>query len=247
MSMKIAVVIGALAGAGVLLAPAVVQAGQPAEPHAGSGHEGPAGHDHDATTSHSFDDVERWVEVFDDPERDSWQRPDEVIEFLEIDAGDVVADLGAGTGYFSVRLARVVGDGGRVLAVDIESSLVDHIRGRAEGESLSQIVPVLAEPDDPKLPEGQVDLVLVVDTWHHINDRIRYLDRLSSALKGGGRLAIVDFHEGELPVGPPPGHKLSRDAVVAELTEASWRLAAESEELPYQYLLVFVPPGGAEE
>jgi SAM-dependent methyltransferase len=218
-------------------------AGQQAEPqteeHAGHGQDG---HEHDATASHSFEDVERWTRVFDNPERDAWQLPETVIEFLGVEEGHVVADLGAGTGYFTVRLARAVGDTGRVLAVDIEPALIEHLRQRAEDEDLPQVDPILGEPDDPKLPAKQVDLVLVVDTWHHIDDRISYLGDLSQALSSGGRVAIVDFHEGELPVGPPPGHKLSRDAVLEELTEAGWILDAESEDLPYQYLLVFRPP-----
>lgn len=238
-----------LALAGVLAlatAPALVaqhdtgdRAQQHADGHDGHGHEG---HEHDATASHSFEDVERWTRVFDDPERDSWQLPERLIEFLGVDRGDVVADLGAGTGYFTVRLARAVGDAGQVLAVDIEPALVDHIRERAEKESLPQVVPILGEPDDPKLPEATVDLVLIVDTWHHINDRIAYLEGLSQALSPGGKIAIVDFREGELPVGPPAGHKLSRDAVHEELTEAGWILDSESEDLPYQYVLVFRPP-----
>jgi SAM-dependent methyltransferase len=233
-----------------LAAPPAPAAGQHAEDWAeahadepaGHGHEGHEGHRHDATASHSFEDVERWTKVFDDPERDSWQLPEQVIEFLGVASGDVVADLGAGTGYFTVRLARAVGDTGRVLAVDIEPSLIDHIRERAEAAKLPQVVTILAEPDDPKLPAAEVDLVLVVDTWHHINDRIDYLGHLSQSLAPGGRVAIVDFREGELPVGPPPGHKLSRDAVHGELTEAGWILDSESEDLPYQYVLVFRPP-----
>lgn len=237
----IIVTLGALV-AGLGASPALA-AGQQAEPHtdehAGHGHEG---HEHDATASHSFEDVERWTRVFDNPERDEWQLPETVIEFLGVGEGHVVADLGAGTGYFTVRLARAVGDTGRVLAVDIEPALIEHLRQRAEDEDLPQVDTILGEPDDPKLPAKAVDLVLVVDTWHHINDRVSYLGDLSKALRPGGKVAIVDFHEGELPVGPPPGHKLSRDAVFEELTEAGWTLDAESEDLPYQYVLVFLPP-----
>jgi SAM-dependent methyltransferase len=237
----VVVAVGALiAGLGASPAPA---AEQQTEPHnektAGHDHDG---HRHDATASHSFEDVERWTRVFDDPERDAWQLPETVIEFLGVGEGHVVADLGAGTGYFTVRLARAVGDNGRVLAVDIEPALIEHLSRRAQEEGLPQVDPILGEPDDPKLPAKKVDLVLIVDTWHHIDDRIAYLGRLSQALSPGGKAAIIDFHEGELPVGPPPGHKLSRDAVFDELTEAGWTLDSESEDLPYQYLLVFRPP-----
>lgn len=197
---------------------------------------------HDATVHHRFDDVEHWARVFDDPARDAWQKPDEVIRFLRIAKGEAVADLGAGTGYFTVRLAGAVGPAGRVFAVDIEPKLIEHLRRRAREAGLAQVVPVLAEPSDPKLPAAGIDLVLICDTWHHIDDRIRYLGRLAAALGPGGRVAVLDFREGELPVGPPPEHKLSRKAVVEEFAEAGWTLLAEDGDLPYQFLLVFVPP-----
>lgn len=200
-----------------------------------------AGHGHDATMHHRFDDVERWVRVFDDPARDAWQKPDKLIRFLRLRRGQAVADLGAGTGYFTVRLARAVGAAGKVYAVDIERSLVDHLADRARKAGLAQVVPLLAAPDDSRLPERSVDLVLVVDTWHHIDDRLRYLERLAPALRPGGRVVVVDFREGELPVGPPAGHKLGRDEVVAEFAKAGWSLVGEYEKLPYQYVLAFRP------
>ena len=109
---------------------------------------------HDATVHHGFDDVERWVEVFDDPGRDAWQKPEEVLAGLGVAPGMSVADLGAGTGYFTVRLARAVGAEGKVFAVDVEPKLVGYLKARAERESLPQVATVLATPDDPKLPAG---------------------------------------------------------------------------------------------
>ncbi len=200
-----------------------------------------AEHDHDATATHSFEDVERWVKVFDDPARDAWQRPAEVVRFLEVGEGDVVADVGAGTGYFIPYLSEAVGETGKLLAVDIEAALIEHMTTRAAEAGATNVEMILAEPDDPKLPEAGVDLVLIVDTWHHINARLDYLDKLARALRPAGRVVVVDFHEGELPVGPPPGHKLSREHVVAEFEEAGWTLDREGDVLPYQYLLVFAP------
>jgi SAM-dependent methyltransferase len=202
------------------------------------------GHRHDATASHGFEDVEHWVRVFDDPERDTWQLPDEVIAFLDVGKGQRVADLGAGTGYFTVHLARAVGPSGAVYAVDIEPALIDHLRERAADAGMDQVRPVLAEPDDPGLPEKELDWILVVNTWHHINDRLVYLDTLAKTLKPGGRLVVIDFREGKLPVGPPPGHKLSREEVVGEFAEAGWGLEREGKMLPYQYLLVLAPTRG---
>jgi ubiquinone/menaquinone biosynthesis C-methylase UbiE len=153
-----------------------------------------------------------------------------------------VADLGAGTGYFSVRLARAVGPAGHVLAIDIEPKLVEHIRARAAKDELPQIAAVLASPDDPKLPAHGVDLVLIVDTWHHIDDRLHYLAKLASGLVPGGRVAVVDFKKGDFPVGPPDAHKLTQEAVIAEFVEAGWTPAGRWDDLPYQYVLSFVPP-----
>lgn len=204
--------------------------------------EGLPRHRHDATVHHRFDDAKRWERVFDDPARDAWQKPDVVMKFLGIAPGSAVADLGAGTGYFTVHLAHVVGSAGRVYAVDIEPSLIEHLTDRARRNGLSQVTALLAEPSDPRLPAGALDLIFVCDTWHHIDDRVSYLRRLAATLKPGGRVAIVDYRDGDLPVGPPRGHKLSREAVLEEFTQGGFALVAESKDLPYQYLLVFGKP-----
>jgi len=200
---------------------------------------------HDATIHHSFDDVTKWVGVFDDPGRDAWQKPEAVIEAIGIKPGMTVADLGAGTGYFSVRLAKAVGPKGRVLAIDVEPKLVDHMKERAVKSQLSQLEAVLAPTDDPKLPKQGVDCVLIVDTWHHIDDRLNYLPKLAAGLKPGGRVAVVDFKKGDFPVGPPDAHKLTADAVAAEFKDAGWKLAKQWDELAYQYVLVFTPPAAS--
>ena len=205
----------------------------------------PAEESHDATIHHSFDDVSKWVQVFDDPGRDVWQKPDAVIQALGVAPGMTVADLGAGTGYFSVHLAKAVGEKGRVLAIDVEPKLVDYMKERAAKASLAQLVPVLAPTDDPRLPEHGVDLVLIVDTWHHIDDRLHYLAKLAAGLKTGGRVAVVDFKKGDFPVGPPDAHKLTADQVSAEFLAAGWRKASQWDELPYQYVIVFTPPAAS--
>jgi len=197
--------------------------------------------DHDATVHHSFDDVERWVEIFEDPERNEWQRPSKVVRVAGIFEGDTVADIGAGTGYFTQVLSRAVGKPGKVFAVDIEPKLVEHIRQR-EDLGPAEIVTVLADPDDPKLPGGELDIIVIVNTWHHIDGRMKYVKKLRQALGTEGRVVIIDWREGELPMGPPPDSKLSRDAVVAEFDEAGWSLETESVLLPYQYFLIFYPP-----
>ena len=199
----------------------------------------PAGHD--ATSHHSFADVEHWVGVFDDPKRDEWQKPAAVVRALEIARGMTVADLGAGTGYFSHYLSAAVGPRGSVLAVDPEANMVAHLRERAEREHTENVVPILASLDNPRLPVGSVDLVLIVDTYHHLDDRLTYLHALQRFLRPRGRVAVIDWHKRPLPVGPPPEHKLAREQVVEEMTKAGYRLVAEPDILPYQYFLVFAP------
>ena len=201
-----------------------------------------AGGGHDATVHHGFGDVDHWVAVFDDPSRDAWQKPDEILQALHIRAGMTVADLGAGTGYFSVRLAKAVGPEGRVLAIDVEPKLVAHLKERAEKESLPQITALLVPPDDPKLPAAGVSLVMIVDTWHHIDDRLTYLGKLAKGLAPGGRVAVVDFKKGDFPVGPPDAHKLAPEDVIREFSKAGWALAERKDDLQYQYVLSFSPP-----
>jgi predicted methyltransferase len=188
---------------------------------------------------HDFADVEQWRKVFDDPARDAWQKPRELVAALGLRPGMWVADLGAGTGYFSRWLDAAVRPSGVVFAVDTEPNLVAHLRTRAEQEETRTVIPVLASTDDPRLPPRALDLVLIVDTYHHLDARLAYLRRLGSALKPGGRIAIVDWEKRDLPIGPPAEHKLAREEVVAEMRAAGYALVDEPRILPHQYVLVF--------
>lgn len=190
-------------------------------------------------SQHDFANVEQWTRVFDDPARDAWQKPGELVAALRVRPGAWVADLGAGTGYFSKHLDAAVGPDGVVFAVDTEPNLVAHLRTRAEMEKTRTIVPVLASLHDPRLPPGALDLVLIVDTYHHLDARRAYLDRLGRTLKHDGRIAIVDWQKHDLPVGPPASHKLAREQVVDEMRSAGFTLVDEPTLLPHQYFLVF--------
>jgi SAM-dependent methyltransferase len=185
-----------------------------------------------------FDDAERWSKVFDDPARDAWQKPSEVIAALKLAPQAAVADIGSGTGYFAVRLARALPQG-RVYGADIEPDMVRFLNERAAKENLSNLSSHLAAHDDPRIPAA-VDLVLVVDTYHHIARRSRYFERLRAALRPGGRVAIVDFRL-DSPTGPPPAARIAPETVKAEMERAGYRLAEEHGFLPNQYFLVFVP------
>ncbi len=239
-----------------------VEATAPSEPDAEAAHEAKhdeAKHDeakHDeakhgggdhATVSHRFDDVDRWAGIFDDPARDEWQKPAELVAALGVQPGAVVADIGAGTGYFNPHLATAVGPDGEVIAVDIEPNLVLHMTARAKKDGTPQVEARLGLPGDPMLAKGEVDLILVVDTYHHISDRVDYFTRLRGTLRTpGARLVIVDFiKDADIPVGPPPAARISADQVTEELGAAGWEpVPGHDELLPYQYARVFVTARG---
>jgi predicted methyltransferase len=190
------------------------------------------------THRHSFGDAEKWAHVFDDPERDAWQKPHEVIRALALKPDAAVADLGAGTGYFAARLANMLPKG-TVYAVDIEPGMVKYLGERAQREKLANLKPVGGAPDDPRLP-AKVDLVLLVDVYHHIEARERYFRTLAASLKPGGRVAVIDFRL-DSPSGPPKSARIAPERVKAELASAGYALVEEHGFLPRQYFLVFRP------
>ena len=188
------------------------------------------------THQHRFSGAERWAKVFDDPARDAWQKPHQVIEALALSPDAVVADIGSGTGYFAARLARFV-PGGRVYGVDTEPDMVAYLAERAKREGLANLESVAGKPDDPRLP-AKVDLVLMVDVYHHVADRENYFGRLRGSLKPGARLAVIDFRE-DAPAGPPKKERISPARVTAELARAGYAPVKEHAFLPNQYFLVF--------
>lgn len=203
-----------------------------AQPHAGH-------HGHGHHGEHRFADAEQWAARFDDPARDAWQRPDAVIDALALTPGMAVADLGAGTGYFAVRLARAVPDG-TVYAMDVEPDMVRYLGERATREGLANLVAVRGEPADPRLPVP-VDAAIMVDTYHHVGDPAGFFARLRERLRPGATLAIVDFKT-DAPAdapGPPAAMRVSDAAVVATLGPLGFaHLRTETELLPYQYVVL---------
>ena len=191
---------------------------------------------HEHEPGHSFGNAETWAKEFDDPARDVWQKPDEILDALQLPPTARVADIGAGTGYFSVRIANRVPNG-KVFAVDIEPDMVRYLGERAHREHLHILQPVLASANSPNLPEA-VDVALIVDTYHHIDDRVAYFSQLKSSLQPGGRLAIVDFKT-DAPEGPPSALRIPPERVIAELEQAGYALVAKHDFLPRQYFLVF--------
>jgi SAM-dependent methyltransferase len=224
-----------LAWAGATSGAALAQTAEPPAQHQHMG--GQTGHAGSGEGFHRrFDDAEKWAKEFDNPERDAWQKPEEVLDALHLQTTSIVADIGAGTGYFSVRIAKRVPEG-KVFAADIEPDMVRYLAARAEREHLANLTPVQARADTANLPEP-VDLVLVVDTYHHIDDPMRYFAALMSSLRPSGRLVIIDF-KADSPIGPPAQHRIPPEQVTHELAAAGYVLTEKFEFLPRQYGLIF--------
>ena len=176
--------------------------------------------------------AEEYARMLEDPARDVWQMPGEVVMALDLEKGQYIADIGAGSGYFARRFARHVDT---VYAVDIDEKLLAIARSKAP----ENVKTVLAAPDDPRLPESSVDTVFICDVLHHIENRPAYYEKLAKALKPGGRIVVIDFYTKPLPVGPPPAMKLSDEQVIAEFKKAGFALSKRMDTLPYQYFLFF--------
>lgn len=181
---------------------------------------------------HPPQSAEEYARVLEHASRDAWQKPHEVLAAMKIRPDEVIADIGAGSGYFARRFAT---HAARVYAVDIDPQLLEIISKTAN----PKIVTVRAASDDPNLPEASIDTVFICDVLHHIEDRPAYYALLLKAMKPDGRIVIVDFYKRELPVGPPPAMKLAEEQVVAELKAAGLRLVERQTFLPYQYFLTF--------
>ena len=210
----------------------------PAKMHSGAAEPGVASGGH---MDRHFDDAEQWAKEFDDPTRDQWQMPNKVLAALGLKRGQIVADLGAGTGYFTVRLARSAA-APKVYAVDIEASMIAYLKKRAAIEGLRNVVAVQASPESANLPEP-VDLILIVDTYHHIGDRETYLQKLAASLKPQGRLAIIDWRRGG-PMGPPEEFRFAPEQIRQELAKAGFKQIAQHDFLPNQLFLIFSRSNG---
>lgn len=178
--------------------------------------------------------------VYDGFDRDEWQKPDEVIALLGVDEGAQVADVGAGGGYFTFKLASVVGDTGRVYAVDVDDDMVAYLKKRAEADGVVNIEVIHGEFHDPLLPDGRIDLVLTSNTYHHIEQRSDYFARLLADLAPGGRVAILELNDhGWFP--RTFGHTTPKQTIVDEMTAAGYRLVDDFDIVERQNFLVFTP------
>ncbi len=173
------------------------------------------------------------------PDRDIWQHPEQIMDVLGIAEGSVVADIGAGAGWFTIRLARRVGPNGVVYAEDVQPQMLAAIQRRVKAEGLMNVKPILGKGSDPQLPRGALDVVLMVDAYYEIDDRVPMLRNLATSLRSGGRIGVVNFKlEGSGP-GPAMEERISPETVVNDAKNAGLRLLSHETVLPYQYLLIF--------
>jgi FkbM family methyltransferase len=181
-----------------------------------------------------------WLER---PTREREERTDLLITALDLESGDTAADIGAGTGYFSAPMARKVGESGRVLAVDIQPQMLALIEQRKKAENLWQIEPILATETDPKLPAGEIDLVLLVDAYHEFSHPREVMTKVEQSLTDKGRVVLVEYRGEDSSVPIKPLHKMTVEQAEMELNAVGLELVRVDDRLPMQHIMIFKRPG----
>ena len=191
---------------------------------------------HGAANEHMHrSSVEDLIKRFESPERDEYQQPEKVLDYLGEIQGKTIMDIGAGSGYFSVRLAE---KGANVIAADVDDEFQAFLKKRIQENQLKNIETRKIPYDSPDLKEGEADMVLIVNTYHHIENRAEYFTKVKKGTKSDGELVVIDFFKSDIPVGPPLDHKLAMDVVVTELKEAGYSsFDINVELLPYHYII----------
>lgn len=194
-------------------------------------------HKHHAETANEYmhqSTTEELIERFESPERDEYQQPEKVLEFLGDVSGKKIMDIGAGSGYFSVKLAK---NGANVIAADVSDEFQEVLKKRIEENKLENITLRKIPYDAPGLEDQEVDMVLIVNTYHHIENRSDYFAQVKKGLNENGKLVIIDFFDTETPVGPKH-HKISIDTIISELKKAGYtNFEVNVSLLPYQYII----------
>lgn len=179
--------------------------------------------------------VEELIKRFESPERDAYQHPEKVLAYLGDISNKKIIDIGAGSGYFSVKLAN---KGAKVIAADVSDEFLAALEERIEDNKLKNIELRKIPYDSPGLSKKEVDMVFIVNTYHHIEERVDYFSQVKKGINDTGELIIIDFYKKELPVGPKPDHKISKANVIAELKKAGFSIVDINEDLlPYQYII----------
>ena len=198
-------------------------------------HDHKHGHGANANEYMHQSSMDELIERFESPERDAYQMPDKVLDAIGDLKGKTVMDIGAGSGYFSVKLARRAG---QVIAADVSKDFQEFLKKRIEKENITNISLRLLPFDSPELKEGEVDMVFMSNTYHHIDHRPRYFSMVKKGIKIGGSLVIIDYVKSDIPVGPPTEHKVSMDQIIAELKKAGFtNFDLNVNLLPYQFII----------
>ncbi len=177
----------------------------------------------------------------DRPEREQEEQPDKALQAIGIRRGMIVADVGAGSGFMSFKMAKLVGPSGKIYASDIQPEMLDLVRERAEREKVANVQTVLGTPSDPKLPAGAIDLILLVDVYHEFSQPQAMLDHMRDALKPGGRLVLLEYRKEDPTVPIRPEHKMSVSEVRAEVEPEGFQFDQVIEVLPRQHIIIFRP------
>ena len=175
-------------------------------------------------------------------ERDREEDPDLGLRLLKVAKGSSVGDVGAGSGYMSLRLARLVGAEGKVYAVDVQPGMLQLLQENAARAKVMNVIPVLGAFDDPKLPAGALDLIIMVDVYHEFSQPQKMLQRMREALKPGGRLALFEYRAEDPDVPILPLHKMTKAQVKAEVEAEGFKQTRVFDDLPWQHLIVFTRP-----
>lgn len=172
-------------------------------------------------------------------EREDEERCSLLLANLGLKRGMSLCDMGCGNGFYTIPLARLIGDEGRVWAVDIQPEMLIELRKKAEQEALDNIIPILGSVHDPRLPKECVDLILLVDVYHEFSHPVHMLERIRAALKPGGRVALVEFRAEDDSVPIRPEHKMSKEQILKEFPANGFKLVAEFDKLPWQHVMFF--------
>jgi arsenite methyltransferase len=183
-------------------------------------------------------DAAYYIRLFESPDRVQWQKPDEVVKALDLKNGHRIADIGAGSGYFTRRFARAVAPDGMAIGYDVDAGMVAFMKEDIEKNKIGNYRASLISPDRPELEQSSFDLIFICNTYHHMENRVDYLKKLTPALKKNGRVAIVDYRK-DSKFGPPANFKLEESRVIEEFSKAGYRLLKKHGFLPNQYFLEF--------
>jgi ubiquinone/menaquinone biosynthesis C-methylase UbiE len=199
-------------------------------------------HGIDPTHMRPFADVEKYIAFLERESRAKWQKPDEIVAALHLKGTETIFDLGAGSGYFTFRFAKALPDG-KVVAADTEPEMIRHIHHKAMTEGIRNVHATIIKTDDPGVT-ADADVVFLCDVLHHVADKAAWLKKLTTEMKAGARLVLIEFKEGKLPEGPPESAKIGHDQLLASVTKAGLKLVSdEARMLPYQTFMIFRKPG----